>query len=74
MIYNMISSAYNDILLTVLFVLYPCMLVLELIDCARGSRASAKSRGDSEQPCLEPLYRLKGGERILLVRILAHGL
>lgn len=43
----------------------------ERMSIAFGSMVSAKSAGDNGQPCLVPLWRQKGGERVEPVRTLA---
>lgn len=49
------------------------LVVVDDLMRAKGSTVRANIPGDSGQPCLVPLCRLKGGERVPLVLTLAVG-
>lgn len=67
------SSAYRDILCSLLLTVSPLMFVLSRIHDASGSVTIAKSKGDSGHPCLDPLVKEKKSEGAPLVITAALG-
>ena len=70
---NKISSAYSDILCRVFPTGMPYTSSCCLICSASGSRAKENNKGLSGHPCLIPLARGKGSDRMPLVITHAEG-
>ena len=68
------SSAYKDILHSMLPMVMPLMVLNCLILIARGSSARLNSSGLTQQPCLVPRPSLKDDDLLPLVRIAEVGL